>query len=74
MVDICVCSDIMATYEEEQAKLQQLWDEIDMSDDDPYENESDNDSEYQVDEGSESSSDIPTKRPRKAEKGIPYSV
>ncbi|KAK9695309.1 hypothetical protein QE152_g32668 [Popillia japonica] len=52
----------MATYEEEQAKLQQLWDDIDMSDDDPYGTESDNDPEYQVDEDSESSSNIPTKR------------
>lgn len=64
----------MATYEEEQAKLQQLWDDIDMSDDDPYGTESDNDPEYQVDKDSESSSNIPTKRYRKAEKGIWYSV
>lgn len=61
----------MYSYEKEQLRLQGLMDEIlDMSDDDPYGNNSDDDPDYEETANEDDESDEPGIKNRKIEKGM----
>lgn len=64
------CNFEMGSYERDQGRLQRLLEEVsDMSEDDPYENKSEGDPEYELESSSSGSSTaIPAKRPRRSNK------